>query len=389
MGVPCARNARDAILRFVHMNVLVTGGAGFIGSHLVAQLLTRGHRVTVLDALVSQVHDAAPAPQFLARDVEFIHGDVRDENAWQRALPQIDAIIHLAAEVGVGQSMYEITRYVDANTRGTALMWQALTQTRTRVLKVVVASSMSIYGEGAYECSQHGRIAPPPRGEAQLRARDWELHCPECGAILTPRATAENKPLAPASTYAITKRDQEELSLVLGRTYDIPTVALRFFNVYGSRQALSNPYTGAIALFGARLKNGEPPLVYEDGKQLRDFIHVSDIVRALVLALETPRGDGHAFNVGTGQPRSILEVAQTLVQVTGVNRAPQITAQFRAGDIRHCFADSTRLRDTYNFEPQCAFADGVREWWQWAERERARDEIWRAQQELAARRLVQ
>ncbi len=371
------------------MNVLVTGGAGFIGSHLVAALLARGHHARVLDALVPQVHGAVTQPARLPRDAEFLRGDVRDENALARALERADAVIHLAAEVGVGQSMYEITRYADVNTRGTAQLWQSITRSRAQIGKVIVASSMSIYGEGAYACAQHGRVFPPPRSEAQLRARIWELRCPQCETMLTPLPTAEDKPLAPASTYAITKRDQEEFSLVLGRAYAIPTVALRFFNVYGSHQALSNPYTGAIAIFGARLKNGHAPLVYEDGNQIRDFIHVGDIVRAILLALENANGDGQAFNVGTGQPRTIYEVAQTLAQVTGAAIAPNVIQQFRAGDIRHCYADMTRLRATYGFEPQCAFRDGVSEWWAWAERELANDGARQANDELAARRLVQ
>lgn len=371
------------------MKVLVPGGAGFIGSHVTEALLARGHEVTVLDALVPQVHGANATPARVPREAEFVHGDVRDESAWARVLPRADAVIHLAAEVGVGQSMYEITRYVDANTHGTALLWQSLARLRTRAGKVVVASSMSIYGEGSYVCPQHGRVAPSPRGEAQLRARDWELHCPQCDATLTPLATPEDKPLAPTSTYAITKRDQEELSLVLGRAYNIPTVALRFFNVYGSRQALSNPYTGAIAIFGARLKNKQAPTVFEDGKQLRDFIHVSDIARAVVLALEEDDGDGRAFNVGTGQPRSIGQVAETLARVMGADIAPDVTQQFRAGDIRHCFADMTQMRAAYGFVPQCAFEDGVREWWAWAEREMADDRVLQANAELAARQLIQ
>jgi dTDP-L-rhamnose 4-epimerase len=284
--------------------------------------------------------------------------------------------------------MYEITRYVDANSLGTALLWQLLAHEKTRVTKVMVASSMSIYGEGAYSCPRHGCVSPPLRAAAQLHARDWELRCPLCGEALTPLPTPEDKPLAPASTYAITKRDQEELSLTLGRAYNLPTVAFRFFNVYGSRQALSNPYTGAIAMFGARLKNGHAPLVYEDGSQTRDFIHVGDIVRVLVRALESANGDGNAFNVGTGEPRTISSVARTLAEVMGLSIEPEVTQQFRAGDVRHCFADTTRVRAAYDFEPQCAFEDGVREWWEWAQREPADDRVPDANLELVARRLV-
>lgn len=370
------------------MNVLVTGGAGFIGSHVTGALLVRGHHVIVLDALVPQVHGAGETPRYLAPEVEFIRGDVRDANAWRHALERADAVIHLAAEVGVGQSMYEITRYVDTNTRGTALLWEILAREKTRVKKVVMASSMSIYGEGAYVCARHGCVSPPLRTDGQMLAHDWELHCPFCDAPLTASPTSEDKPLAPASTYAITKRDQEELSLALGRAYRIPTLALRFFNVYGSRQALSNPYTGAIAMFGARLKNGRPPLVYEDGLQTRDFTHVSDIVRAVALALESSAGDGQAFNVGTGQPRTILEVAGALARVIDLEIEPEVTRQFRAGDVRHCFADVSRLRDTFGFVPQTAFEEGVREWWTWAESEQAFDRVPDANHELVARHLV-
>ncbi len=370
------------------MNILVTGGAGFIGSHLTDALLERGHHVIVLDALVPQVHGDVTTPRYLAPDAEFLRGDVRDENAWRRALTRADAVIHLAAAVGVGQSMYEITRYVDANTHGTARLWQILAHEKTRVQKVIVASSMSIYGEGAYACAQHGRVTPTLRPLEQLRARDWELHCPTCGAVLVPLLTPEDKPLAPTSTYAITKRDQEELSLTLGRAYDMPCIAFRFFNVYGSRQALSNPYTGAIALFGTRLKNGHPPLVYEDGMQTRDFIHVSDIVRALIAALDSARGDGRAFNVGTGQPRTILEIAQQLARVMNIDLAPNVTQQFRAGDIRHCAADTTQLRATYELPPPRSFEEGVREWWKWAEREIALDRVQQANDELVTRQLV-
>lgn len=370
------------------MNVLVTGGAGFIGSHLTDALLSRGHHVLVLDSLDPQVHGADATPRYLPQDAEFIRGDVRDENAWRLALTRVDAVVHLAAQVGVGQSMYEITRYVEANVGGTARLWEILARDRMRVTKVLVASSMSIYGEGAYSCPRHGCVSPPLRRAAQLQAHDWELHCPFCASTLSPLPTAEDKTLAPTSTYAITKRDQEELSLTLGRAYAIPTVALRFFNVYGSRQALSNPYTGAIAIFGTRLKNGNAPLVYEDGQQTRDLTHVSDIVRALVLALESPAGDGQAFNVGTGQPRTMLSVAQALARVMERDIQPDITAQFRAGDIRHCVADISRLRDTYGFTPACAFEDGVREWWAWAEREPAADRVADANRELVTRRLV-
>lgn len=371
------------------MKVLVTGGAGFIGSHLIDGLLARGHSVVVLDKLVVQVHgENVAAPRYMPREVEFVRGDVQDEDAWRRALHGVATVVHLAAEVGVGQSMYEIVRYVDANTHGTALLWQLLSREKHSVQRVVVASSMSVYGEGAYTCPQHGSVAPPPRAESQLLAHAWELHCPQCGQILSAIPTSEGKSLAPTSTYAITKRDQEELSLTLGRAYDVPTVALRFFNVYGSRQALSNPYTGALAMFGAQLMNGHAPLIYEDGKQTRDFIHVRDVALAVTLALEVQRGEYQAYNVGTGQPRSIYSVAQSLARALDVAIEPQVTGQFRRGDIRHCFADISRMRAVFGFEPAVEFDQGVREWLAWARAEGAQDRVEQAHAELAARALI-
>src|SRR5687768_11767093 len=261
------------------MNILVTGGAGFIGSHLVDALVAAGHRVRVLDLLVSQVH-GENSPQYLHPEAEFIHGDVCDTALLHTALDGIDAVYHEAAEVGVGQSMYEIQRYVRANDMGTAALLEVLVERRQPLRKLIVASSMSIYGEGAYTCSVCGVVAPQLRPAEQLRERRWELECSACQAKLSPRPTPEDKPLFPTSVYAITKQDQEQFCLVVGRAYGIPTVALRYFNVYGPRQALSNPYTGVCAIFSSRLLNDQPPMIFEDGEQTRDFVHVSDIVQA-------------------------------------------------------------------------------------------------------------
>jgi dTDP-L-rhamnose 4-epimerase len=297
-------------------------------------------------------------------------------------------VIHLAAEVGIGQSMYEITRYVAANAGGTALLWEILSRDPGLVERVIVASSMSIYGEGAYLCAEHGTVFPPARSDAQLRAQEWELACPECGRRATPVATSESKLPAPASTYAITKRDQEELSLVLGRAYAIPTVALRFFNVYGSRQALSNPYTGALANLSARLLTGRAPIIYEDGRQTRDLVHVSDVVQALVLALETPRGDYRAFNVGTGTATSIGELAAAVSRELGVEIEPERQGHFRSGDIRHCYADISALCETFGYLPRVALEAGIREWLNWARTEMVEDRVEQAQAELLARNLI-
>src|SRR5215471_16575614 len=282
------------------LNILVTGGAGFIGSHLVDALVERGHRVRVLDALVSQVHSNG-APQYLNPAAEFIHGDVCDPQAVSAAVQGIDVVFHKAAEVGVGQSMYEIVRYVRANDLGTAVLLEELMRNRKSIRKLIVASSMSIYGEGSYECAQCGVINPKLRSNEQLLARQWELICPTCGGTLTARPTREDKPLFPTSVYAISKQDQEQYCLNVGRAYDIPTVALRYFNVYGTRQALSNPYTGVCAVFSGRLLSNQRPMIFEDGGQTRDFVHINDIVQANMLALEKDDANYNVFNVGTGR----------------------------------------------------------------------------------------
>src|SRR3954469_25796825 len=288
--------------------ILVTGGAGFIGSHLVDALVAKGHEVRVLDALVPQVH-ASDHPEFLDRRAEFTRADICDRAALQRALEDVSVVFHEAAEVGVGQSMYEMERYVRANTLGTSILLEEVVARRNQIKKLVVASSMSVYGEGAYTCSKCGPQSPKLRSSDQLSKHDWELHCETCGAELKPAPTSEEKPIYPTSVYAISKQDQEQLCLVVGRSYSVPTVALRYFNVYGPRQALSNPYTGVCAIFSGRLLNDEQPLIFEDGEQTRDFVHVSDIVQANLLALETDKADYQTLNIGTGAPISIAEIS--------------------------------------------------------------------------------
>ncbi|HLM84743.1 MAG TPA: NAD-dependent epimerase/dehydratase family protein, partial [Solirubrobacteraceae bacterium] len=318
------------------MKTLVTGGAGFIGSHLVRELVNRGDQVVVVDSLEQQVHgDVAPD---LPDSVELIVGDVGDVAVADRALAGVDQVVHLAAAVGVGQSMYEIARYTERNTMQTATFLERLVAQRPLPRRLVVASSMSIYGEGEYECPEHGRLAPAPRPEEQLLARQWELACPTCRAELRAVGTSETKPLIPTSIYAITKRDHEELCLVTGAAYGIPAVALRFFNVYGPGQALSNPYTGVAAIFASRLMNGRAPVIFEDGRQSRDFIHVSDIVRAITLALESERAAGHAINLGTGHPSTVLQIAQALSAGLEADIGPILDGRYGAGDIRHCVA---------------------------------------------------
>ena len=363
--------------------VLVTGGAGFLGSHLVDALLRDGHQVRVFDSLSPQVHpDGLPA--YLAKDIEFVQGDMRDIDVVRRVLTDIDVVFHKAAAVGVGQSMYEIVNYMGANTQGTANLLQVILDDRKDLEKLIVASSMSIYGEGKYKCAQHGDIAPEPRPLDQLKKRQWEPLCPGCGAELAPVPTDESKQLQATSIYALSKKDQEEMCLLFGRTYNIPVVALRYFNIYGTRQALSNPYTGVAAIFASRLLNKRAPMVFEDGAQQRDFVSVHDIVHANLLALERSEANGRAINIGSGAPVSVAEVGETLATSLGVDIDPEITGKYRAGDIRHCFADISLARQVLGYEPKYHFAEGMAELVEWLRSQSATDLVSDATQTLRA-----
>jgi len=368
------------------LKILVTGGAGFIGSHLVDALLAEGHAVRVLDGLEVQVHGADGWPAYLSRDCERMRGDVRDPQTVKHALEGIEVVYHQAAAVGVGQSMYEIARYVSLNSLGAAVLLEEIARAK-RVQRMVVASSMSIYGEGLYLDADGNAVFPRLRPDAQLERRDWEL-CDARGRALKPLPTPENKPIQPTSVYAVTKRDHEELFLAVGAAYDIPTVALRYFNVYGSRQALSNPYTGVAAIFSSRLLNRNPPLVTEDGRQSRDFVHVSDIVRANLLALACPADGGRVYNVGTGRATTVLQIAELLAQRLELEIKPEITGRFRAGDIRHCFADISLARAELGFEPSVALEDGIDEVIAFVREASAVDRVDEATRQLAQRGLI-
>ncbi|MDP8991594.1 MAG: SDR family NAD(P)-dependent oxidoreductase [Actinomycetota bacterium] len=373
------------------MRVLVTGGAGFIGSHLVDGLLERGHHVVVYDDLDGQVHGVdGRKPAYLSDQATFVRGDVRDYEALRACIldHEVDVVSHQAAVVGVGQSMYQIRRYVEANSLGTANLLDILANTEHGVRKVVVASSMSIYGEGKYLCEADGVVFPKLRPPEQLSRREWEIRCPRCGRDVLPTGTDEDKPLFPTSIYATTKRDQEEMVLEFGEAYGIPSVALRYFNVYGARQAVSNPYTGVAAIFASRLLNDKAPLVFEDGRQSRDFTHVSDIVQANLLVTEGDAGDFDAFNVGTGRSTSVLDVAETLAEKLGRDVPPQLLDKFRSGDIRHCYADISKIRATLGFAPKVGFDEGMEDLAAWLASESAEDRGDFAMQELEARGLT-
>jgi dTDP-L-rhamnose 4-epimerase len=360
--------------------VLITGGAGFIGSHLADELLRAGYDVRALDVLVEQVHGDASRPAYLDPAVELITGDVRHAEVVRGALEGIDAVVHLAARVGVGQSMYDQVEYAGANTVGTTVLLEALLEHPVR--KLVVASSMSIYGEGAYE-----PVPAVERTSDQLERREWEPRGAN-GEELRPAPTPETKEPALASVYALTKYDQERLCLLHGAAYGVPAVALRLFNVYGPRQALSNPYTGVLAIFASRLLNQRAPVVYEDGGQRRDFVHVSDVARAFCLALERDGADGQAVNVGSGRSASVLEIAHELARLLDNEIEPELPGTYRAGDIRHCFADATLARELLGFEASTTFEDGLAELAAWLETQESTDRFDRAAAELAERGLT-
>jgi dTDP-L-rhamnose 4-epimerase len=370
-----------------HTQVLITGGAGFIGSYVADELLERGCRVRVLDALLPQVHGPERRrPDYLAPGVELVVGDVRDREAVRRALVGVDAVFHLAAAVGVGQSMYEVEHYTSVNNQGTAVLLEALIE--RPVERLVVASSMSVYGEGLCR-TQDGRVVPASeRTRAQLQAADWELKGPG-GERLTPVPTTEAKVPSLSSVYALSKFDQERLCLMVGRAYGIPTVALRFFNVYGPRQALSNPYTGVLAIFASRMLNDRAPLIFEDGLQQRDFVNVHDVARACLLALESEAASGGVFNIGSGRAITVREVAAALAEVLGKpGLRPELTGKYRVGDIRHCFADISLAREVLGYAPEVPFYEGLAELAGWLRGQVAQDRVAQAREELEARGLT-
>jgi len=339
--------------------VLLTGGAGFIGRHLARALLARGYRVRVLDSLIEQVHGASTGEMALDPEVEFQRGDVRDTAFLRRALRGVGSVVHLAAEVGVGQSMYAVDRYVSVNDHGTATLFQCIIERPVR--RVVVASSMSIYGEGLYRTAEGRLIEDATRLPGKNQLQGWDP-LDEAGRPLIPMGTPESKRPALASVYAITKYVQERLTLTLAPAYGMEGVALRLWNVYGPGQALSNPYTGVLAIFASRLHNGQPPMIFEDGLQRRDFVHVSDVARAFVQALEGPRAAGGVFNIGSGEDRTVQEVAELLAGAMGrQDLKPEITGKARTGDIRHCIPDIGLARRVLGFEPRADFVEGLGE----------------------------
>lgn len=368
-------------------NILVTGGAGFIGSFLVDELIKKNFNVRVFDNLEDQVHHGQ-VPKYFNKSAQFIKGDVRNYEDFKKAIKGIDAVFHLASSVGVGQSNYQIKKYVDTNTGGTANLLDILVNTKHQVKKVITISSMTGYGEGNYECSKCEVVRPPLREEKQLQAKDWNLYCPKCKTEVIPIPTDETALDFPNSIYGFSKKTQQDMALLIGKLYNLPVAVLRGFNIYGPRQSLSNPYTGVTAIFISRLKNNQTAVVFEDGLQTRDFVSVHDVVRAFVLALEKDQANYQMFNIGSGRGTTILEIAQTLSKLLGKSNLIQVNKDFRKNDIRHCFADNTKVKKLLGWNPKVSLEQGMKELIEWSEGEKANDQFSEAQEELKQKGLI-
>lgn len=348
------------------MNILITGGAGFIGSRLALALIGRNHSVTLLDNLSAQVHGAdAQIPARLSDKLRFIRGDVRSRSDWVEALQGQECVVHLAAETGTGQSMYEISRYVDVNVGGTGLMLDVLANSRHAVRRLLVASSRAIYGEGKYDCARCGVVYPQSRSASAMERGDFEVKCPHCGANVSLLPTDEESKIHPSSLYGITKQTQEQMVMTVGKSLGLDAVALRYQNVYGPGQSLSNPYTGILSIFSTRIRNGHEILVFEDGTESRDFVFIDDVVRATVTCVDHPKAAGEVFNVGSGVGTDVATVARSLVQAYGADVPVRVSGNFRAGDIRHNVASLEKIRRTLGFEASVDFTAGLRRFTQW------------------------
>lgn len=370
-----------------YKNILVTGGAGFIGSFLVDALIEQGYTVRVFDNLEEQVHQGK-IPEYLNKKAEFIKGDIRDYSTLQKALHGIDVVFHLAARVGVGQANYQIKEYTDVNVGGMANLLDILVNSKTKIKKILMTASMTSYGEGEYNCKTHGNVKPSVRSEEQFAKQDWDLHCPVCKKTVTPIPTRETASVDNKSIYALTKNVQEEMMHFVGKTYGIPTVSLRCFNVYGPRQSLSNPYTGVTAIFISRLKHKQRPVVYEDGLQTRDFVSVHDVVDALIKSMKSDKMNYQKINLGSGTPWSIKKIAELLATLLHVSIKPEITGSFRKGDIRHCYADVSFAKDVLEWYPRVSFKDGLEELILWSEKTQSEDLFAKAEQELKEKKLI-
>jgi dTDP-L-rhamnose 4-epimerase len=369
--------------------ILVTGGAGFIGSFLTDRLIEAGDDVTIYDNLDPQVHIGGKPPDYLNKKAKFIKGDVLDYDSFKKVCLEAEYIVHFAAKVGVAQSQYEIKKYTDITIGGTANLLDILVNNKNKVKKVLVAASMSSYGEGVYLCKHENKtVRPPLRTEEQMATGKWEPVCPGCGHSLEPVPTPETAAQNCNSIYALTKKVQEDMFIMIGKTYNIPAVTLRFFNVYGPRQSLSNPYTGVAAIFMARIKNDKSPVIFEDGLQTRDFIYVTDVARVCTEVLENEKVNYNVYNVGSGEPLTIKSIAEKIAKVYGKNIKPEITFKFRKGDVRHCYADSSKIKKDIGFSPEVDFEDGMKKLAEWSRTATAVDNYEKAHREMVERKLV-
>ncbi len=372
--------------------ILITGGAGFIGSRLAIALVARGHTVRVLDVLAPQIHGEEPESSPLYRSirdvVDFRRGSVCDEGAVREALVGIDCVVHYAAETGTGQSMYAIRHYADVNVGGTAMLLDTIANQSLPIRKLVVASSRAVYGEGAYCCDEHGRVFPAPRTAADMQGGDFELHCPECGQVVAMMPTAEDAPLVPHSVYGVTKLTQEQLTLAVGRALGVSAIALRYQNVYGPGQSLSNPYTGILSIFSTRIRNGKAINIFEDGTESRDFVYIDDVVDATIRSIELAEPLVGALNVGAGVAVPVAELAATLQGQLGATVPVTVSGQFRVGDIRHNVADLQRVGNVLGFRPTVPFTDGLARFVRWVQDEAVQpDRYEQSLEELRARGL--
>ncbi len=372
------------------MNILITGGAGFIGSNLAKTLVARGHAVTVIDNLSPQIHgENSPLLVSIREQVRFLRGDVRNREDWITALEGQEVVVHLAAETGTGQSMYEIERYVDVNIRGTALLLDILANQSHSVRRLVVASSRSIYGEGRYNCSTHGTVYPQARAADAMESGDFHVKCPHCNTNAELMATTEDSQIHPSSIYGITKQNQEQMILTIGTSLDIPSVALRYQNVYGPGQSLTNPYTGILSIFSTRIKNGNEIVIFEDGEESRDFVFIEDVVDATIASIEMVDLGQHVANVGTGVRTSVLDVARSLIAAYGKEVPVRISGNFRLGDIRDNYADISKARVLLGFDPKVDFSTGIRRFAAWVDSQDVKTDTYEASiSEMRAKGLL-
>lgn len=364
-------------------NILITGGAGFIGSNLALKLITKGYKITVLDTLSKQIHgdnpeETSPLYQSIKDKVTFIKGSVTSREDWMKALEGQEAVIHLAAETGTGQSMYEIEKYVDINIGGTAILLDILTNTKHSVKRVLVAESRAIYGEGKYHCEKCGDVYPTDRKYEDMAKGDFECHCPKCGGKVTLVATTEDSAIHPSSVYGISKQVQGQLVHLVCQTIGVESVSFRYQNVYGPGQSLTNPYTGILSIFSTRIKNHNGINIFEDGRETRDFVYINDVVDATILGLEVPEANGRVFNVGTGVATDVLTVANTLCEKYGIEVPITVSGNYRLGDIRHNYADITLARNILGFEPKWSFSQGIEQFTTWVNQQEIQEDKYEA-----------